>query len=247
MVSERDATTESVSPVRNRERRKLKAIAGSAAVVLIVLGVASYEFVDRAGHSGKPTAASHRAATHPAATHPAAVAVASSPASSSPTPSASPSPSASGPAVQVLKPAGAAAFGPDGTADGDGSAQAGLATDGSAATDWRTDWYTTPDFGGLQDGTGLLIDMGKTVTVDSVHVVFGGERGAVFEVKTGRTATPHGLARAATVSNAGGTMDVRLGTPEQARYVLLWFTQLPPDNAGTYQAQVDEVSVSGQP
>ncbi|HZR54690.1 MAG TPA: hypothetical protein VFB06_34970 [Streptosporangiaceae bacterium] len=241
MVSERDATTESFSPARNRERRKLKAIAGSAAVVLIVLGVASYEFVDRAGRSGKPTAAAHPAASHPA------VVAATSPASPSPAPPVSSSPSASALAAQVLKPASAAAFGPDGTADGDGSAQAGLATDGSAATDWRTDWYATRNFGGLQDGTGLLIDMGKTVTVDSVHVVLGGEPGADFELKTGRGATPRGLAWVATVSNAGGTVDVKLGTPEQARYVLLWFTQLPPDNAGTYQAQVDEVSVSGQP
>jgi hypothetical protein len=244
VVSERDATTESFSPLRDRERRHLKAIAGSAAVILVILGGASYEFVSKAGHSGKPAAARHPAA--PADTgQPATTPPASAAGQASPTPGASPSATAA--AARVLRPASAAAFGPDGTADGDGMAQAGRTIDGSTVTDWRTDWYSTPHFGGLQDGTGMLLDMGKTVTVDSVRVVFGGEAGAGFEIRTGNAPAPRALRQAATESDAGGTVDVRLATPEQARYVLLWFTLLPPDNAGTYQAQVDEISVRGQP
>lgn len=246
MVSERDATTESFSPLRNREHRNLKAIAGSAAVVLVVLGGASYEFVSKAGHSGKPAAANHPAApvvTRQSATTPSA----NTPSVSTASPSTSASPAATQPRAQVLKPSSAAAFGPDGTADGDGIAQAGLTIDGSTATDWRTDWYSTPHFGGLQDGTGMLLDLGKTVTVDGVQVILGGEPGADFEIRTGNTPAPQDLKQAATESNAGGTVDVKLATPDQARYVLLWFTQLPPDNAGTYQAQIDEISASGQP
>lgn len=248
MVSERDATTESPSPDRNRERRHLKAIAGSAAVVLVALGIASYEIVSQAGHSGKPAASGHPAAavttTQPASSPPASPAGQASP---SPSTSPSTSPSAAPPAAQVLRPASAAAFGPSGTADGDGIAQAGLTIDGSMATDWRTDWYTTPRFGGLQDGTGLLVDMGKTVTVDSVEVVFGGEPGANFEIRTGSTPALQDLTQAATQNGAGGTVDVKFAKPAQARYVLLWFTLLPPDGAGTYQAQVDEIKVNGQP
>ena len=243
MVSERDATTESPSPDRNRERRNLKAIAGTAAVVLVALGFASYEIVSQAGHSGKPAASGHQAA----AVTTTQSATPTSPASPSPSAPPSTSPSAAPLAAQVLRPASAAAFGPSGTADGDGIAQAGLTIDGSMATDWRTDWYTTPRFGGLQDGTGLLVDMGKTVTVDSVQVVFGGEPGADFEIRTGSTPTSSGLTQAATESGAGGTADVKLAKPAQARYVLLWFTLLPPDGAGTYQAQVDEIKVNGQP
>lgn len=243
MVSERDATTESFSPVRDRERRNLKAIAGTAAVVLAALGLASYEIVDRAGHSAKPAAASH----------PAAVAVTTQPASSPPaspaaSPSASPAASPSATlAAQALKPVSAAAFGPDGTADGDGTAEAGYTIDGSTTTDWRTDWYATPHFGGLQDGTGLLVDMGKAVTVDSVQVVLGGEAGADFEIRTGSTPALADLSQAATATGASGTVNLKLAKPAQARYVLLWFTSLPPDNAGTYQAQVNQISVSGQP
>lgn len=254
MVSDRDATTESVhqsgdpaagSPVRDRERRNLKAIAGTAAVVLVVLGIASYEVVSRAGHSGKPAAS--RPAAAAVTTHPASSPSASSP-PASPSASASPSPSPSATlAAQALKPVSAAAFGPDGTADGDGAAQAGNTIDGGSAAGWRTDWYTTAQFGGLQTGTGLLIDMGRTVTVDSVRVVLGGEPGADFEIRTGSTPVLADLSQNGTASGAGGTVNVTLARPPQARYVLLWFTTLPPDNAGTYQAQVTEISVSGQP
>jgi hypothetical protein len=249
VVSERDATTESVSPVRDRERRNLKAIAGTAVVVLVVLGFASYKLAGRAGHSGKP------AAGHPAVaavrTNPPSPRLSSSPLLSSPSdsPSASASASASPSAAapQVLKPASAAAFGPDGAADGDGAEQAGDVIDGGTAPGWRSDWYSTPQFGGLQTGTGLLVDMGKPVTVDSVQVVLASAPGADFEIKAGNTPDPADLATVATSSGPGGTVNLNLAKPVQARYVLVWFTALPPDNAGTYQAQVSEISVSGQP
>ena len=51
----------------------------------------------------------------------------------------------------------------------------------------------------------------------------------------------------ATSSGAGGTVQLTLATPARARYVLIWFTKLPPDAAGTYQASVYQISVQGQP
>jgi hypothetical protein len=33
--------------------------------------------------------------------------------------------------------------------------------------------------------------------------------------------------------------------PVRARYLLIWFTRLPPDNVGTYQATVNGISVTG--
>jgi hypothetical protein len=38
-----------------------------------------------------------------------------------------------------------------------------------------------------------------------------------------------------------------LATPAQGRYVLVWFTRLPPDPAGTYKAAVYGISVKGHP
>jgi hypothetical protein len=38
-----------------------------------------------------------------------------------------------------------------------------------------------------------------------------------------------------------------LSTPVHVRYLLIWFTKLPPDPAGTYQASVYKITVQGQP
>lgn len=37
-----------------------------------------------------------------------------------------------------------------------------------------------------------------------------------------------------------------LGRPTPGRYVLIWFTGLPPDPAGTYQAAVHGISVKAR-
>jgi hypothetical protein len=40
---------------------------------------------------------------------------------------------------------------------------------------------------------------------------------------------------------------LRLATPAHGRYVLVWFTRLPQDQAGTFQAGVYHVSPQGHP
>jgi hypothetical protein len=40
---------------------------------------------------------------------------------------------------------------------------------------------------------------------------------------------------------------VKLTAPVHVRYVLLWFTKLPPDSAGSYQASVYKITVEGVP
>ena len=42
-------------------------------------------------------------------------------------------------------------------------------------------------------------------------------------------------------------MQFQLSAPVHVRYLLIWFTKLPPDNAGTYQASVYKITVQGQP
>ena len=41
-------------------------------------------------------------------------------------------------------------------------------------------------------------------------------------------------------------MDLTLTRPARARYLLIWFTKLPPDGAGTYQASVYQIAVRGR-
>ena len=40
-------------------------------------------------------------------------------------------------------------------------------------------------------------------------------------------------------------MQLQPGAPVHVRYVLIWFTKLPPDNAGTYRAGVYRITVQG--
>ena len=222
---------------------------GPAALLLCIGVIVFIAYQLTAGMGGSrqvaATASSSRAArtpvesrgSRPRPRYPSA----SSPASPRPAPTAIP--------VTELTPVGAAAFGPGGTSDGDNPQGASLALSGDPATPWQTDWYTTARFGTLQagtgllqPGTGLLLDLGRTVTAASVSIRLGNMPGADLQVRAGTAlADLHAVASAA---DAGGAVRLRLASHPHARYVLIWFTLLPPDAAGTYQADVSSVTVT---
>ena len=147
--------------------------------------------------------------------------------------------------VQALTPASVTAFGPAGTADGDDPQRASLSISGQPATPWYSDWYTTSDFGNLQAGTGLLVDMGRTVTISSVRLSLGSHAGATVQLRAGRRPVLADLHTVATSAGAGRIVELSLTSPAHARYLLVWFTKLPPDNAGTYQASIYAIKVQG--
>jgi hypothetical protein len=49
----------------------------------------------------------------------------------------------------------------------------------------------------------------------------------------------------ATADGVGGTYTFRTASPVQGRYVLIWFTKLPPAAQGGFQAQVFNVVIRG--
>ena len=110
--------------------------------------------------------------------------------------------------MQALAPASVAAFGPAGTADGDHPEQAALAVSGDPATPWNSDWYATADFGDLQAGTGLLLDMGQPVTISSVRLSLGGSSGADLQLRAGSAPVLADLHTVATSAGAGGTVQL---------------------------------------
>jgi cytoskeletal protein RodZ len=242
-------------PIRKRERRRIRGAAVLAVVVLAVLGFAIYKAVAGVGKSQPPVAASSHAARtgQPAAAPSITPSVQGStvPASSGPasTGPASPTAAASTPppsqVAQTLAAASVAAFGPAGTADGDDPQRVSFAIAGHAATPWYTDWYATSDFGHLQAGTGLLLDMGRTVTISSVRLSLGAARGASLELRVGSRPVLADLHTVATASGASGTVELSLKSSARARYLLIWFTKLPPDNSGTYQASIYAVTIRG--
>jgi hypothetical protein len=243
-------------PTRTRERRQLKLSAALAMVILIVLGVAAYEVTSGVGHKPHVAAVADTTVTKQtsaaatkqtsAATTPVSPSV--SPAGSPTMASTSPPPSASPVAVvsQPLRPTGVTAVGPSGGAGEDPGAAARVIYGGTSAP-WQTEWYATPEYGGLQTGTGLLIDMGRTATITGVRVTLGSEVGTDFQVRVGDSSSMSGLTTVATEAGVGGTVQVKLASPVQASYVLVWFTKLPPDGSGTYQLDVYNISVTGQP
>jgi transcriptional regulator with XRE-family HTH domain len=145
----------------------------------------------------------------------------------------------------VLVPVSVVAFGPDGTADGDNPQLASRAIDGNPATAWTTNWYGMPRFANVQEGTGLLLDMGRPVTITGAGVTLGRVPGASFQLRAGNTPSLADLPPVAIATDASGALGVRLTLPVSARYVLLWFTALPPSGSGTYQASVYNISVLG--
>jgi cytoskeletal protein RodZ len=207
---------------------------------LAAIGFVAIQLTSGTGGSQPPVAgsSSHPAARTPAATHgpqsSSGSASASSPASPSHAPTVIP--------LTRLKPVSAAAFGPNGTSDGDNQQNASLALSGDPATPWHTSWYTTAHFGNLQDGTGLLLDLGRTVTATSVTIRLGSRHGANLQVRAGTS--PASLHWVASAAGVGGPVQLTLASHPHIRYLLVWFTRLPLDAAGTYQAYISDVTVT---
>ncbi|MCL2583100.1 MAG: helix-turn-helix domain-containing protein [Streptosporangiales bacterium] len=137
------------------------------------------------------------------------------------------------------------AWGPNGTADGDNPTTASYPITPGAGQPWITQQYSTAQFGGQKSGSGLLLDMGKTVTVSGVSVDLGSTSGAGLELQAGNSTSS--LASVSTVTNVSGNVQIRPGKPVTARYLLIWFNQLPQASDGQYQASVYHVSVQGTP
>jgi cytoskeletal protein RodZ len=201
---------------------------------LAAIGFVAIQLTSGTGGSQPPVAGS---SSHPAAR---------TPATHGPQPNSASASSPASPAPTVIpqtrvKPASAAAFGPNGTSDGDNAQSASLALSGDPATPWHTSWYTTAQFGNLQAGTGLLLDLGRSVTATSVTIRLGSTHGANLQVRAGTT--PAHLHVVASATDAGGPVRLTLASHPHARYLLIWFTRLPPNSAGTYQAYISDVTV----
>ena len=228
-----DDWAEPVPPVRKRRRLRLSWI---AALVLVWLGVAAYNLLAGPLHT---TSATPAATAHPVTRSPAAAGTQAPP---------TPSPTDPGHSGQRggahAHAAGAAAFNP-GAGQGDHSELAHLAIDGKSATAWRTDWYTTARFGNLYAGTGLLVDMGESTSITAARITLGRAHGAGFQLRVGASPDMADLAPVAHAANTGGVVRLRLDSPAHGRYVLIWFTSLPPDSSGTFQVSVYNVRLQG--
>ena len=228
-------------------RRRARLAVALGVVALAVLGYAAFEIVGHVtSHPESGPAAGQRAsqAVSRAAASASAASAAAASAAASAKAVATPTATAAAPQVRTIAPVSVEAFGPDGTANGDNPQTAGRVL-ADPADGWLSQWYATPNFGDLKQGTGLLLDMGRTVTIATVGLTLGGYPGANLELRLGASPELGALPVVASASNAGTVLSLPLKAPARARYVLLWFTKLPPDGAGTYQAFVHGVTVRG--
>ena len=152
-----------------------------------------------------------------------------------------------GAAASALEPVSAVSFNPYGNGQDENKKLAPLAIDNSPATAWSTDWYSSSYFGNLKPGTGLLLDMGRSVLITRIRLLLGSARGANLQVRVGTTAfSLSGLRPVASATDAGRPVYLQLTKPTRGRYLLVWFTRLPPGTSGTFQATVYNVSIEGQ-
>lgn len=235
-----DGWAEPVTPPRKRRRLRLSWI---VALVLVWLGIGAYNLL-----AGQFNTTNATPTAHPA-THPPVAAGTGAPQAPSPaapaTPTSPASPATPGSAVRTLTPASAAAFNPASAAQGDHADLAHLAIDADPATAWHTDWYATAHFGNLYPGTGLLVDMGRPATITAAQIRLGHAQGAGFQLRVGTAPAMAHLPPVAREAHAGGVVRLRLAAPAHGRYVLIWFTSLPPDQSGTFQVSVYSLRLEG--
>jgi hypothetical protein len=223
-------------------RRRLNWIVLLGVALMAALGFGVYRFLASPQQTPvAPSAASDGAVTDhdatPGAPQPARKA---SPAAS---PAAAAPPAAAAAPAQRLTPVSVSAFGPGG---GDDPQNAPHAVGGRPGAGWLTDWYTTARFGNLYSGTGLLLDMGRPVTIAAVQIALGTARGASLQLRVGAAPALAALPAIAHAANTDGVVRFRLATPARGRYVLIWFTRLPPDAAGTFRAEIWNVRLEGR-
>lgn len=144
-----------------------------------------------------------------------------------------PKPTPTRPAAVKIAVTGVGAYDPDGDrSENDGDA--GLATDGSAATAWTSERYRST-FG--KTGVGLVVDAGRPVKASRV-VVTTETPGYDAEIRVGEApAGPFVAVSGSKTTTPRTTFALR---PRRGRYVMVWITSMP--EAGT--AAVNEITVT---
>jgi len=200
------------------ERRRTRRHNGKAALI----GVIAVVIIAAAGILTIVTLPNSHGAGAPALSHPSSH-------------TAKPLSASSPPGPGILRPVGDQSFNPYGTPPGntEDETMAPDAIDASMATAWSTAYYfNSPYFGGLKPGAGLLIDMGKPITLSSITVIFGKSPGVSVRVEVGKSnvASQSNLGTFVTVAektNASGTCTFTAKAEATGRYVLIWLTKLP--------------------
>ena len=220
-------------PVKDKARRRKLALGVTVLVVAAVgilawLGMLAISFLQDSPSAGGP-----------------AINVAAPSTTAAPPPASSEAPP---PATQqqgqaqigaAVAPSGMTVYNPDG--DGDNTSRAKNTMDGDPGTIWRTDQYNQ-QFPTIKKGVGLIAEFDNPINLAKVTIA-ANSPGTVVEIRVADSEDPQ-LSDTRVVGNAtlnGQTTEVTLAQPQQARYVIVWITQLSKTGS-KYQSQIGEVT-----
>lgn len=131
----------------------------------------------------------------------------------------------------------------------DSSADAQNVIDGDESTSWTTDTYRSQlgDGGGAyKPGVGLLFSLEDEQETGRV-VVYSDDDGVQFEVRSSETASPTSLDDTTLLGEGtvrGGSGTATIDDPEEAGYVIVWFTRLGTSGPQAYAASISEVELT---
>ena len=216
-------------PPSGGRRTAVRAIAISAAALIAIAGASTaiVHFL----HKSPSTASNHNSGSPSA----------SAPASSSP---------------PTITPAAASGFDALNPADAgdENSNMAANVLDGNPQG-WSTQYYVGAEgahFGNLKSGTGFILTLSPPARVSSVTVTFGTAVGAIAQLKMGDSdvrskANLESMTTVAGPRKVAGTYTFTIKHPVSGRYLVIWFTRLPPltGQPGKYEAQIFKVVVTG--
>jgi hypothetical protein len=153
-----------------------------------------------------------------------------------------------------LTPVGIKTFDVYGSGNEDNAA-VNQALGGDPQNAWHTSFYLgSPKFGNLKRGEGLLLDMGKQVSLNSVTVQFGSSCCASFSVEVGNSnvlssSTLSKFTVLGSSTQGVNSTNVSLSGKATGQYVLIWLTSLPPlqGQSGKFEAFISNIIVHGAP
>jgi hypothetical protein len=162
--------------------------------------------------------------------------------------SAATSPPSQGPVITPVSAKGFDALNRRGDPGNENSSQAQHVLTGDPAG-WSTQWYSTAQFGGLKAGTGFILGLGSEAKVSSIQVTFGTAQGADVQILEGNSdartkANLYSMMPpVASGQSVSGTYTFIVQHPVSARYLVIWFTKLPPVGGGHFEAQIFNVVI----
>ena len=212
-------------------RRTTRRAAAISLLVLVAVVGASAAAIHLFSKSSPPGGTSHRSG-RPAASSPATGSAAN---------------------IVPIAASGFDALNP-GDAGNENSIQAPNVLDGNRQG-WSTQFYEGPEgahFGNLKSGTGFILTLPAPSKVSSVTVTFGNAAGTIAQLKVGDSnvrsrANLRSMTTVAGPRSVSGQTTFTINHPVLGKYLVIWFTQLPPlaGHSGQFEAQIFKVVVKG--